>query len=485
MHHRRPAVLPEMIPNAMKSAIVASAKPSTVDALRTCLGGLYRVDTALDRGDCIEKFRRKRYEFLFVDIDLLTSGAGTAAEPNRFKAELDPFRQIYPTVNIVVMTPQSNIRDAVTIVKCGADDYITFPINPEEVRFVTETIHEDKIKESELDYLRDRFWDHDALDVVRTNSPLMKTIFEKVQQVAPTLTTVMLYGETGTGKSVIARMIHRHSNRRQNRFIGVHCGAIPDTLVESELFGHEKGAFTGAVRRKLGKFEIARGGTIFLDEIGTISAATQVKLLQVLQDRKFQRVGGEEVLTSDARVIAASNMDLKAMSDVGEFRKDLYYRLNVFPIELPSLSERIEDLPVLVDIFLKKLNRYYGKNIGNIHPLVLDAFRHYGWPGNIRELENLIERAYILETNVTLTPAGFPGELFTDGEPVTQDRLSASRTLADERRLGIEKIEKNYLKEVLSKNRGRINESARQAGISTRQLHKLMSRYCIKKEAFK
>jgi DNA-binding NtrC family response regulator len=469
----------------LKSAIVASAKPSAGDALRTCLAGLYRVDTAPDRNDCIEKFRRKRYDFLFIDIDLLINSAGTAPEPNRFKAELDPFRQTYPTVNIVVMTSLANIRDAVTMVKSGADDYITFPINPEEVRHVTETIHEDKIKESELDYLRDQFWDHDAMDVVRTNSPLMKTIFEKVQQVAPTLTTVMLYGETGTGKSVIARMIHRHSNRRQHRFIGVHCGAIPDTLVESELFGHEKGAFTGAVRRKPGKFEIAQGGTIFLDEIGTVSAATQVKLLQVLQDRNFQRVGGEEALTADARVIAASNMDLKAMSEAGEFRKDLYYRLNVFPIDLPSLRQRIEDLPVLINIFLKKLNQNYGKNIGSIHPLVLDAFQHYEWPGNIRELENLIERAYILETDATLTPAGFPGELFAAGEPVALVPLNAARTLADVRRLGIEKIEKNYLKDVLSKNRGRINESARQAGISTRQLHKLMTRYSIKKEAFK
>jgi DNA-binding NtrC family response regulator len=359
------------------------------------------------------------------------------------------------------------------------------PIDPEELTFKTDFVHEEKRKDSELDYFRDQFWSHDALDVIRTNNTLMHAIFAKVRSVAPTRTTVMIYGETGTGKGIIARLIHRHSNRRGNQYISVHCGAIPETLVESELFGHEKGAFTGAVKRRLGKFEIARGGTIFLDEIGTISLATQIKLLQVLQDRTFERVGGEDRLESDARVIAASNMDLKTMSDSGGFRKDLYYRLNVFPIQLPSLRERKEDIPILVDIFLKKLNLYYHKAIHGIHPVVKEAFQKYDWPGNIRELENLIERSYILENSSILTPESFPAEFFAGGEPATHSRVDALLTLAEVRRKAVAQVEKEYLKEVLTFNRGRINGSARHAGISTRQMHKLLTKHGIEKEDFK
>jgi transcriptional regulator with GAF, ATPase, and Fis domain len=313
----------------------------------------------------------------------------------------------------------------------------------------------------------------------------MKAVFDKVRSVAPTRTTVILYGETGTGKGIISKLIHRHSHRRNKQFISVHCGAIPDTLLESELFGHEKGAFTGAVKRKLGKFEIAHGGTIFLDEVGTISPAAQIKLLQVLQDRTFQRVGGEEVLETNVRIIAATNADLKSMAEGGGFRKDLYYRLNVFPIEIPPLSERKEDITLLVASFLKDLNALYGKEIYGVQPVVMEAFQQYNWPGNIRELENLIERAYILERTHILTMNSFPGELFVNIMPSARISLTPSQTLAEVRRRAIEKIEKHYLEELLSLNKGRINRSAQQAGISTRQLHKLLSRYGIRKEVYK
>jgi DNA-binding NtrC family response regulator len=303
--------------------------------------------------------------------------------------------------------------------------------------------------------------------------------------VAATRTTVMLYGETGTGKGVVARLIHQQSNRKNNQFISVHCGAIPDTLVESELFGHEKGAFTGAVKRKLGKFEIAQNGTIFLDEIGTISPAAQIKLLQVLQDRTFQRVGGEEEIEADARVIAASNLDLKEMCEQGKFRKDLYYRLNVFPIDIPSLSDRKEDIQLLVEKFLINLNQLYSKEITGVHAVVMEALKRYDWPGNIRELENLIERSYILETSSTLMPDSFPGELFTGDEPIAQIALNPSHTLAEVRSRGIENIERQYLAEILTLNKGRINRAATHAGISTRQLHKLLTKYGIKKQDFR
>lgn len=293
----------------------------------------------------------------------------------------------------------------------------------------------------------DKFWQDDSLDYVQTKCRAMKAVFEKIRSVAPTKSTVMLIGETGTGKGILANLIHRHSNRKEAPFISVHCGAIPDTLLESELFGHERGAFTGAVRRKLGKFEIAKGGTIFLDEIGTITPSAQIKLLQILQDGLFQRVGGEETMEANVRVIAASNTDLKKMCDDGLFRKDLYYRLNVFPIEIPPLRERVDDIPHFVDVFLKKMSRFSQKNIHHVDPLVIEAFQHYRWPGNIRELENLIERAYILERSPVLRSESFPRELFESGAPAANTPVHNAVTLSEARRRGIAEIEQKYLRD--------------------------------------
>jgi DNA-binding NtrC family response regulator len=376
------------------------------------------------------------------------------------------------------------IRKAVKAVKAGAGDYLTYPIDPAEIKYVTESLYESEIMGSELDYLRDRFWQEDSLGIVRTRNPLMNEVFNKVRSVAPTKSTVLLGGETGTGKGVMARLIHQHSNRKDGSFISVHCGAIPDTLLESELFGHEKGAFTGAVRRKLGKFEIAQGGTIFLDEIGTVTPSAQVKLLEVLQDGTFHRVGGEATIEADVRVIAATNTDLQALCEENQFRKDLYYRLNVFPIDIAPLRERIEDISYIVEVILGRLNRFNLKEICDVHPEVMDGFRHYSWPGNIRELENLMERAYILETTSVLTPENFPSQLFAS-EGLPQVKPDVSLTLTEARRKGIQELEKRYLEELLTLNRGRIKESASAAGISTRQLHKLLTRHGIRKETYK
>jgi transcriptional regulator with GAF, ATPase, and Fis domain len=313
----------------------------------------------------------------------------------------------------------------------------------------------------------------------------MNRIFEQIRSVAPTRSTVLLIGETGTGKSVLAKLVHQQSNRKDDQFISVHCGAIQDTLIESEMFGHEKGAFTGAVRNKMGRFEIATGGTIFLDEIGTITPAAQIKLLQVLQDGTYQKVGGEQTFKTDVRVITATNADLKNMCHEGTFRKDLYYRLNVFPIEIPPLRDRSEDIPLFITSFLNKLNQFSVKSINGVHPQVIESLRNYSWPGNIRELENLVERAYILEASSVLTPESFPSDLFEAETTSVFIPSSEHMTLAQSRQRGIEEIERNYLKDVLAHNKGKINESARDAGISSRQLNKLMNRYGIRKEEFK
>ena len=255
--------------------------------------------------------------------------------------------------------------------------------------------------------------------------------------------------------------------------------------MESELFGHEKGAFTGALKRKLGKFEITRGGTIFLDEIGTISPSAQVKLLHVLQEKSFQRVGGNDTLESDVRIIAATNMDLKEMCDKGLFRRDLYYRLNVFPIEIPPLRQRSEDVDLLANTFLKSFNRLNTKNIRGIAPEVIEALRNYSWPGNIREMEHLFERAFILEEGPVLSVDSFPLELFTSEALLTPIPVNALLSLAEARSKAVDDFQVEYLQELLTRNCGRIKQTAQAADISTRQLHKLMKKYSLDKKSFR
>jgi DNA-binding NtrC family response regulator len=465
---------------AMRSILVVTKDKDDYRIIRKCHRSAYRVDLAPSNDTALTMLHHRRYDYLFMDIDLLRS-----SQPGGLKASLQALWQVFPTIEIVVMCPQEEIREAVTAVKAGASNYLTYPLNPAEVKYVTESIDETLLIQSELDYLRDQFWQVDSLELIKTKCEGMKSVFGKIRSVAPTKSTVLLIGETGTGKGVLASLIHKHSNRNDVQFISVHCGAIPDTLLESELFGHEKGAFTGAIRRKLGKFEIAKGGTIFLDEIGTITPSAQIKLLQILQDGTFQRVGGEETIEANVRVIAATNTDLKKMCEQGLFRKDLYYRLNVFPIEVPPLRQRKEDIPHFVDVFLRRMNKFNAKAIHHVHPSVLEAFEQYDWPGNIRELENLIERAYILETSPILLPESFPSELFDTQGLMPSVTVDANLTLSEVRKEGLKHIEKNYIKEQLIQHKGKIKDSAKAAGITTRQLHKLMKKYSIRKEEFK
>jgi len=465
----------------MKNILVTTIDSQVAEMIQQCFDPGYKIERADSLQSSEELFAKKRYEFLFIDIEILKSSNKDVDYKNQFL----PFWRNSLDVDIIVLSSPEMIREAVNAVKSGASNYLTYPLNPEEIKYVVDSLQEYSRMSSELDYLRDRFWRSDSLSVLRSNSPLMKEVFAKVRAVAQTESTVLITGETGTGKSVIARLVHQHSKRSEKQFISVHCGGIPDSLLESELFGHEKGAFTGAIRRKLGKFEIAQSGTIFLDEIGTISTSMQISLLQILQDRTFQRVGGEHVLKADVRVIAATNTNLLKMLEEGTFRSDLYYRLNVFPIELPRLEDRIEDIPILVENFLKRLNKVNAKHINDIHPEVLDAFQCYPWPGNIRELENLLERAYILESSSILSPKSFPADLFRNGSKKNKASIDTSLTLQEVRQREIERAERQYLSELLLKNHGKIKQTARDAGVGERQLHKLMHRYGILKEDFK
>jgi len=465
----------------MKFFLVVSKEHEVFQTIHSCFSRGHVVRKVSDKTSALEMLKKKRYDCIFIDLEILRE----SSPDNRYKSALQPFWHLHPTIEIVVLSSQEMIREAVSAVKAGASNYLVYPVDPEEARYVIESIYKSAIMQSELDHLRDQFWQGDSLEIVQTKNLAMKTVFDKIRSVAPTKSTVLLMGETGTGKGVLARLIHQYSNRRDAQFISVHCGAIPDTLLESELFGHEKGAFTGAIKRRLGKFEIAKGGTIFLDEIGTVTSSAQIKLLQILQDGTFQRVGGEEISEANVRVIAASNINLKKMCDDGRFRTDLYYRLNVFPIEIPSLRDRKEDIPHIAEVILRRLNKFSSREIHDIHPSVLEAFIRYPWPGNIRELENLMERAYVLETSSLLTPESFPGELFADKAPLARVPVNSSLTLAEVRRQGVNDIERQYIKELLTRNRGKIKYSAEAAGISARQLHKLMTKHSIQKNDFK
>ena len=387
--------------------------------------------------------------------------------------------------DVVVLVDADDVRGAVDAVRAGAADYLSRPLEVADVLRVLEQLDKSRILHSELDSIKDQFWNEDALEVVRTSSPAMREVFHKVSQMAGTRTTVLLTGETGTGKSLIARLIHSHSARKNAPFVSVHCGAIPDTLIESELFGHVKGAFTGAVRNKPGKFRQAEGGTLFLDEIGTISQSMQVKLLSALQDRMIQSVGGDEDIPVDVRVIAATNDDLLEMCERGVFRKDLYYRLNVFPIEIPPLRERQKDIMRFADVFISHFNLQLGKNIQGVEPKVLEAFQRYAWPGNVRELENLVERACILEEGDSLSPRSIPQEFFGRDRACSPDHTDISLPLGRARQEVVDRFERAYLNELLAATHGRIKDAAKWAGVTPRQLHKLMTRHNIRRSDFR
>jgi DNA-binding NtrC family response regulator len=465
----------------MRSILILSDKPHVIKQIQSAYTKEHRFGKAASVKMALEVLQRERYDLVFIDIDLIPESIQT----ENHQDVLADFRSYYPTIEIVILAAPDMIRQAVKWMKAGASDYLTYPIDPDEVQLVTESINRAILQKSEIDYLRDQFWQTDCMVVVQTKNAAMQLVHNKIRSVAPTKSTVLLIGETGTGKGVFSRLIHQHSSRRNAPFISVHCGAIPETLIESELFGHEKGAFTGAIRRKLGKFEIAKGGTIFLDEVGTIAPSAQIKLLQILQDGTFGRVGGEEILKTDARIIAATNSDLMKMSEEGFFRKDLYYRLNVFPIEIPPLRERVEDLPFFIDVILEKLNQSHQKNIHDVDPAVRKALQTYLWPGNIRELENLLERAFILENTTVLTPESFPVEIFGDEIPAAVLPIESIQPLSKARQKVVEDFERQYLKELISRHKGKIKTSAEEAGITTRQLHKLMSKYGFRKEAYK
>jgi two-component system, NtrC family, response regulator AtoC len=400
---------------------------------------------------------------------------------------LDLIRAIHERdlpVTVIVMTGYATVEAAVEAMKLGAYDLILKPIDTMRLEVVVNQALEDRRLIDEVADLRSRLRKKYAYHNLLGRSPRMLDVFDRVARVASSSCNVLVTGETGTGKELVAQAIHFSDVTRRGTLLAVNCAALPEHLLESELFGHERGAFTGADRQKKGRFELAKEGTLFLDEIGDMPMGMQAKLLRVLQDGRFERVGGTEPIQTDCRVIAATNMNLGHAVAAGRFREDLYYRLNVVSIELPPLRERLEDVPILVHHFLEKLTER-GFPPRTVSRLALSRLLSYDWPGNVRELEHVIEQAMVTTSGPSIEPENLPPQIVArHDEPFTLD-FDHRRPLPDITAEFTRRIECAYLQRVLEKYRGRIELCARHCGLSRRSISEKLRRYQIDKRDFK
>jgi DNA-binding NtrC family response regulator len=373
-------------------------------------------------------------------------------------------------IPVIIITAYATVDTAVAAMKEGAYDYIIKPFNPEELGLTIKKIIERQHLLKENILLRKELSKRYQFGDIIGKSPKMQSVFELIRTVAPSKSTILICGESGTGKEMVARAIHETSLRKDGPFIALACGALPETLLEAELFGYEKGAFTGANIQKKGKIELADGGTLFLDDIADISLKTQVDLLRVLQEREFRRLGGTETIKVDVRIIAATNKDLLKLVEQGKFRDDLYYRLNVITITIPPLRERKEDIPLLVTHFLQKYNIETGKKIEKIAESALNILMDYQWPGNVRELENTIEHAVVVTEGNVILPEALP------------DFLKQKKTLPTDTKKSLEEVEKQHIIQVLKENQGNISRAAEVLGINRVTLYRKIKEYNIQVE---
>ncbi len=392
--------------------LVVDDDPIVVKSLSKMLEmNSYSVDFASDGRAALEMIERDGHDIVLGDINM--------PEMNGFEL-LEEVRQKSPSSAFIIITAYGTIEDAVRAMKLGAYDFVTKPINDENILTHIERFFQQRELEQENVVLRKELKSRYRLGSIIGQDYKMQKIYDLVELIADKPVTVNIQGENGTGKSLLARAIHYNSNRRDKPFVEVSCGALPETLLESELFGHAKGSFTGAIRDRVGKFGQASGGTIFLDEIGAASPSLQLKLLRVLQERQFESVGSNETVTVDVRVIIATNTDLRRLVEKNKFREDLYYRINVMHIELPALRERVGDIRLLAQHFFETYARKYSKRLRGIAAPALKALERYSWPGNVRELENVLERAVILAKGPYLTSENFPSSVL-DARPLTRD----------------------------------------------------------------
>jgi len=423
----------------------------------------YHVDTAPNGRKAVELTKASDYAIYFIDLKMPggMDGIETMMEIRRIRSE----------AAIIIITAYATVDTAIQAIKEGAQEYIVKPCNPQEISLLVARILKLKKLQRENAILRKKITRHYHYRDVITKNARMEEILTLAKEVASLRSTVLIRGESGTGKELVARAIHYSGDRTAKPFITVSCAALTETLLESELFGYEKGAFTGAAAQTKGKFELADGGTIFLDEIGDISAKLQSDLLRVLQERRFYRVGGSEEVSVDVRVIAATNKDLAEEIREGRFRDDLYYRLNVIEIRIPALRERREDIPLLAEHFLERIAHELGKEVGAISAGALKVLMGYDWPGNVRELENVIERAIVTCRNGTLT----------DGDLAFLEQRTGAQKPWEVPDVPLSELERRAIIAALERRQGNITETAAALGIDRSTLYEKLKRYAIQR----
>ena len=447
--------------------------------IRSCLrileGNGYEIDVAHDGHDALRKVESNTYDVMILDIMMPNLGGMEV---------LRRIKETHPDIDVIMITGLSQIDTAVQAMKLGAFDYISKPFEPDELKLVVQRARERRQLLQENLNLKSAVSSKYRFDNIIGSSPPMQAVYRLVAQCAPTNSTVLLTGESGTGKELIARAIHYNSLRKDKPFVAVDCNSLSENLLESELFGHVKGAFTGAVTSKKGMFEVAGSGSLFLDEIGNFSPATQAKLLRVLQEREFRAVGDTRMQTANFRLITATNRDLNAMVVAGTFRDDLYYRINIFPIHVPALRDRRDDIPALAYHFLKTFSAELGKKVTDISEGAMSALTNYSWPGNVRELENVIQRAAILTSDTVIRrahlvnivdPSRRPEEFPV---PRTGDELKRLKKAAREK--SVEEIEKQFVLEALKRNQWNVTKSAEDTGLQRPNFQALMKKYAIR-----
>jgi len=421
----------------------------------------YSVDAMEDAESALRVFEKDKYDLLLVDMKM----------PGMSGLDLlSKIKEIDDEVIFILITAFASVPTAIKALKEGAFDYITKPIDPEELsHIVDKAVNQQQLKKENIQ-LKSSIEEIIRPENLIGESSQMKKIFSLINTVSTTDTTVMIRGESGTGKELVAKAIHINSTRRYFPIVTVNCGALAETLLESELFGHEKGAFTGAHYKRKGKFEMANGGTIFLDEIGTISQKMQIELLRVIESKQFFRVGGNENVKSNFRVIAATNENLEDLVKLGKFREDLYYRLNVFSILIPPLRERTEDIPILAYYFLKKLTTSMNKKIVDFHKDALDFLLKYNWPGNVRELENAIERAVVVCKEDKIKVDDLPFHISSNNYFDSDDKSMAA-------------VEKKHISLILYENNWNISRSAEMLGIDRVTLYNKINKYGLERNS--
>ncbi len=438
--------------------------------------GEIQVDTVGDGEKALAALGKDHYSIFLTDLKM------PGRDGIRLIEEVQK-RQI--PVTSIVMTGFGSVSDAVQAMRLGAADFLTKPVDPDHLRLVVQRALRERTLQDELAALREEVRNRYSFEGIISKNPRMLAVFELIGNVAETTTTILIEGETGTGKEIIARAIHQASSRiRQGPMVAVNCVAMPESLMESELFGHEKGAFTSAIGRRQGRFEMANGGTLFLDEIGDMPLPMQAKLLRVLQERRFERVGGSESIEVDVRVIAATNQRLEEVIKKGEFREDLYYRLNVVKIELPPLRERPEDIPLLVSHFAGKYARP-GEAPKKIAPHAMEVLLGYRWPGNIRELENTIERASVTARGDSIEAEHLPPDLLAPSPPSLPFKIDLERPLPELIRDVTADVEKQYIRKALQKSHGNVSRCARLCGLSRRSITAKLAEHKIDKSTYK